>query len=53
MWKDFLIVMRLNVKMVWGEQGNGPENRTSNIPISSNLISSFPQTEWNNLDMLH
>ena len=30
LWKELLIVVRLNVKMV---QGYGPENRTSDIPI--------------------
>ena len=29
----------------------GAENRSSDIPIWSNLMFGFPQNEWNNFDV--
>ena len=51
MWKELLVVVTLNVKMVWGEWGYGPENRTTNILIWFHLMFSFAQNEWTNLDV--
>ena len=52
MWKELLIVMTLNLKMIWGERGYGSGNRTSDIFIApefdlnkNHKMSSFKSNE--------